>query len=116
MMNITMMMRKLMTFNLVKFVFLSFFVVFLDIFTTYIGLFHIGLCERNNMVVYLVSCFGVYGLVLWFNFEFLAVFLTVVVLRFIRGVFKLNIKSEYIPIFIIAYVVINNSFLILTHM
>jgi len=97
----------------------AFIVVSLDIITTAIGLFYVGLCERNQNVVMLIDMFGVYGLLLWYPIEVLCVYLASYILLLMRC--KLFAKSsvkfrfECIPIFLMCYVVLNNTVLILSN-
>jgi hypothetical protein len=101
--------------SIYRIVFLSFLVVSLDIFTTFLGLFHFGLYERNDVVRYLVVVYGVYGLLLWYPVEFFAVAAVMLFLFRLRTWLGVRILPyEYVPFFIMVYVVVNNSLLILS--
>jgi len=88
-------------------------VVSIDIFTTFLGLFYFGLYERNDVVRYLTMLYGVYGLLLWFPVEFFAVAAAMLLLFRLRTWLGVRVLYEYIPFFIMVYVVVNNSLLIL---
>jgi hypothetical protein len=95
---------------------LSFLVVSLDIFTTFLGLFYFGLFERNDVVRYLAAVYGVYGLLLWYPVEFFVVAVVMVLLLRLwlwLGGFPFCRYMYLLPFFIMVYVVVNNSLLIL---
>jgi hypothetical protein len=88
--------------------------VFLDQITTFIGVFHLKLEEANPIGNYIFQNLGEYGIFLTFLHEFFLTFALFYFFRFLREkVFKTQIQSEYIAVFMPLIASIRNIYVIL---
>jgi hypothetical protein len=95
-------------------VILLFIFVLLDQLTTFYGVFYLKLEEGNPIGKYIFENFGKYGIFLTFLHEFFLTLALFYFFRFLREkVFKTQIPSEYIAIFMPLIASIRNTYIIL---
>jgi hypothetical protein len=94
-------------------VILLFVFVFLDQVTTYFGVFHLKLEERNPIVNFIFQVFGEYGIFLAFLYQFLGCLALFIFFRFLRiKIFKVDFQTEYMFFLLPLSGAINNIYVI----